>query len=148
MDTLDYIAVALTLGISTVIGFCYGFFNRSSSSDEYMMGGKNMKVVPIAISLIASQVSPLTIMGFPSETYLYGVTFSFFFALVFVIILILNYMIIPIFYKNNLNNCYDYIEKRFDRKTMNFLKMLFFLQGYIYLPVIAYLASLALSDCE
>ncbi|KAL5279433.1 hypothetical protein ACFFRR_003822 [Megaselia abdita] len=148
MEILDYITIVITLGISTSIGFYYGFFKQSSTSEEYMMGGRKMKTIPIAISLIASQVSPLSIMGFPSEIYLYGITFSFFFVMFMLVVLILNYLIIPIFYENNVTNCYDYIEKRFDRRTMIFLKMLFFLQGYVYLPVISYLASLALSDAS
>lgn len=148
MESLDFIIIILSLGISTTIGIYYGFFNKSETSEEYMMGSRRMKAIPIAISLMASQVSPLAIIGFPAEIYMYGVTFIFYFIVLIVDALILNYLIVPIFFENNLTNCYDYIEKRFDRRTMNFLKLLFFLQGYIFLSVLSYLASLALSICK
>lgn len=50
----DYILFSLMLFISVVIGIYFGFFGKKqSTSKEYLMGGKEMKVLPIAISLVA-----------------------------------------------------------------------------------------------
>lgn len=50
----DYILFGLMLFISAVIGIYFGFFaKKQSTSKEYLMGGKEMKVLPIAISLVA-----------------------------------------------------------------------------------------------
>lgn len=50
----DYILFSLMLFVSAVIGIYFGFFaKKQSTSKEYLMGGKEMKVLPIAISLVA-----------------------------------------------------------------------------------------------
>uniref|UniRef100_T1GN66 Uncharacterized protein n=1 Tax=Megaselia scalaris TaxID=36166 RepID=T1GN66_MEGSC len=145
LEYLDYTIVFLSLGSSIAIGVYYGFFNKSKTSEDYMFGNRQMKVLPIAISLVASQINPLTIIGFPSEIFVFGITFGFHFIGMIFVVLILIYLIIPIFYENNITNCYDYIEKRFDRRTMIFLKTLFFILGYLYIPVYSYISSQALS---
>lgn len=148
LEYLDYTIVFLSLGTSIAIGVYYGFFNKSKTSEDYMFGNRQMKVLPIAISLVASQINPLTIIGFPSEIFVFGITFGFHFIGMMFVVLILIYLIIPIFYENNITNCYDYIEKRFDRRTMIFLKTLFFILGYLYIPVYSYISSQALSLCK
>jgi len=52
--TIDYIVFVLMLLTSASIGVYFGFFSKSkNTTDEYLMGGKKMKTIPIAISLIA-----------------------------------------------------------------------------------------------
>lgn len=53
---IDYgIFVALLL-LSSLIGVYYGFVakKKQDSTDEYLLGGKEMGLLPIAISLIVS----------------------------------------------------------------------------------------------
>lgn len=53
-STIDYIVFVFMLSISAGIGVYFGFFSKSkNTTDEYLMGSKKMKIVPIAISLIA-----------------------------------------------------------------------------------------------
>lgn len=50
----DYIVFILMLCISSGIGVYIGFFLKlENTTDEYLMGSKRMKTVPIAISLVA-----------------------------------------------------------------------------------------------
>jgi len=107
-QTTDYIVFAFMLSISAGIGVYFGFFDKSAdTTEEYLMGGKRMKTLPIAISLVASQLSAISIMSIPAEMYVYGITW---FTCVITIVLavpILNYIIIPVFYNNNITNCYE-----------------------------------------
>lgn len=51
---VDYVVFILMLASSAAVGIYFGFFSKSkNTTDEYLMGGKQMKVIPIAISLIA-----------------------------------------------------------------------------------------------
>jgi solute carrier family 5 (sodium-coupled monocarboxylate transporter), member 8/12 len=51
---VDYTLFAIMLGVSTSIGIYFGCFaNSSETTEEYLMGGRKMKTLPIAISLIA-----------------------------------------------------------------------------------------------
>lgn len=52
----DYSFFGALLSFSVLIGIYYGFFSKhkQNSTQEYMLGGKTMKIIPVAISLIAS----------------------------------------------------------------------------------------------
>lgn len=50
----DYIVFVVMLLTSMAIGIYFGFFSKAkNTTDEYLMGGKKMKTIPIAISLVA-----------------------------------------------------------------------------------------------
>lgn len=52
--TVDYIVFVVMLMTSAGIGVYFGFFSKSkNTTDEYLMGSKQMKTIPIAISLVA-----------------------------------------------------------------------------------------------
>lgn len=44
----------------------------SKSMNEYLLGSRKMKAFPVAMSLVASYISGVTILGTPSEIYNYG----------------------------------------------------------------------------
>lgn len=50
----DHSLFAVMLGISAVIGIYFGFFGKKQDNvAEYIMGGREMKTFPIAMSLVA-----------------------------------------------------------------------------------------------
>lgn len=52
----DYFFFVALLGLSTLIGFYYGFLSKhkQNNTSEYILGGQSMKILPIATSLVAS----------------------------------------------------------------------------------------------
>uniref|UniRef100_A0A1I8MQH9 Sodium:solute symporter family protein n=1 Tax=Musca domestica TaxID=7370 RepID=A0A1I8MQH9_MUSDO len=143
----DYIVFVLMLLTSAGIGVYFGFFSKSkNTTDEYLMGSKQMKTIPIAISLVASQLSGIAIMSVPAENYTFG--FSYFFMVVAMILVvpILNYIIIPVFYKNNISNCYEYLQMRFDKRTRKLITASFVFNAFLMLPVYIFVPALAFSQ--
>lgn len=53
---LDYFFFVALLGLSTLIGFYYGFVSKHKQNTraEYILGGRGMAILPIATSLVAS----------------------------------------------------------------------------------------------
>lgn len=50
----DYTCFALMLLVCIVIGIYFGFFEKKEKTeDEYLVGGRNMPIVPVAFSLVA-----------------------------------------------------------------------------------------------
>jgi solute carrier family 5 (sodium-coupled monocarboxylate transporter), member 8/12 len=53
----DYMSFVFMLVICAGIGIYFGFFEKKSKSigqsDDYLVGGRNMKTFPVAMSLIA-----------------------------------------------------------------------------------------------
>lgn len=73
-SAVDYAVFSLMLTICTFIGLYFGFVDylkrkRATTSDvnaeaaDYLMGGRDMAVIPIAMSLTASFVSGTVLLG-------------------------------------------------------------------------------------
>lgn len=51
---IDYSVLIIMLAISMSIGIYFGFFSEKlKTADDYLVGGRQMKSIPIAISLVA-----------------------------------------------------------------------------------------------
>lgn len=54
-STEDYSVFVVMLSISAGIGIYFGFFEgkKNQTTEDYLLGGRKMKIFPIAVSLIA-----------------------------------------------------------------------------------------------
>lgn len=52
-NTADYTLFVGMLVVSTAIGIYFGVYKKQKTLSEYLLGGKNMNVFPVAISLAA-----------------------------------------------------------------------------------------------
>ncbi|XP_032584120.1 sodium/iodide cotransporter [Drosophila mojavensis] len=115
----DYSIFLLLLSVSAAIGLYFGFYSKSrNTTDEYLRGGKKLHALPIAISLVSSQLSGVSIMSIPAESYTFGFNFIFGVLAMLPTMSILIYIMVPIFYDNNVANCYEYLEMRFNKGTL------------------------------
>lgn len=106
--TLDFSILILMLSISTAIGIYFGCFSQNAkSTEEYLLGGRKMKVIPIAISLVASQLSAITIMAVPAEIYAFGSQYFVIVLSMFLSVITITYVFVPVFYNNHIANCYE-----------------------------------------
>lgn len=143
----DYTVFVLTLSISAAIGVYFGFIKKSAgSAEEYLLGGRQMKTLPIAISLIASQLSGITIMTVPAEMYFYGTQYYLIAILMVAICAAINYIFLPVFYENNISNCNEYLEYRFSPAIRKIITALYILTSILIAPVTIYIPSLAFSQ--
>lgn len=53
---VDYVVFVFMLAISAVVGVYWGFMKKQSTQADYLLGGRNMQVVPVAMSLVARYV--------------------------------------------------------------------------------------------
>lgn len=107
-NSVDYTVFVFMLCISAAIGVYFGFFGKGEdTTEEYLHGGKQMKTLPIAISLVASQLSGISIMTIPAEMYSFGINWCFNVVSMVIIVPILIWVVVPVFYNNNISNCYE-----------------------------------------
>lgn len=142
----DYILFSLMLFISAVIGIYFGFFaKKQSTSKEYLMGGKEMKVLPIAISLVASHTSGITLMAVPADVYQYGAAYGLTVISMITTGFITVFVYLPVFYNLNITSTYEYLGLRFDERCRKCASGLFALSVFVFLPMVIYVPSLAFS---
>lgn len=52
-SSIDYFVFVFMLAICGAVGIYFGFVNKQISTQDYLMGGRNMKLVPVTFSLVA-----------------------------------------------------------------------------------------------
>lgn len=53
-QAIDYAVLGLLLLLSVSIGIYFGFFDGTEqTTEEYLLGGRRMRPIPVAISLVA-----------------------------------------------------------------------------------------------
>ena len=71
--TVDFIVFGVMLFLSTAIGIYHAFAgDKQRTTQEFLFANRGMMGIPVALSLIASFMSAITILGVPSEMYTFG----------------------------------------------------------------------------
>ncbi|XP_031621524.1 sodium-coupled monocarboxylate transporter 2-like [Contarinia nasturtii] len=144
---IDYAIIFSLLSFSLLIGIVIGFFcNGGRTTEDFLFGSFKMKSLPVALSLIASQISPLVILTMPVEIYSYGWQYMLFIPTLFLVMFALCYIFLPILYQNKLDNCYTYLDLRFGPLARNINIVAFTINNFLYLPVIMYIPSCAFAE--
>ncbi|XP_014671170.1 PREDICTED: sodium-coupled monocarboxylate transporter 1-like [Priapulus caudatus] len=126
---IDYIVFALSLVLSAAIGVYHGCIgSKQTTTDEFLMGGKNMGVIPVALSMCASFLSGIQVLGQPAEMYYYGTQYCFFTFCIILAYPITASVFVPIFHGLQVTSAYEYLELRFNKTVRTLGAMTFILQ--------------------
>eukprot|EP00118_Oscarella_pearsei_P004451 m.19086 g.19086 ORF g.19086 m.19086 type:complete len:555 (+) comp27783_c0_seq2:201-1865(+) len=144
--TADYVVFGLTTLASLAIGLGASRVGkkRETTSTEFLMADKSMKSIPIALSLLASFMSAITILGFPSEIYFYGVQYAVGVLAFFIAAPVVSSVFVPVFYRLDLTSAYEYLERRFSSRVRQVSSLVFLMQTLLYSAVAVYAPALAL----
>ncbi|KAG0410609.1 hypothetical protein HPB47_012266, partial [Ixodes persulcatus] len=143
---VDYAVFTVMLLVSALIGVYYRFTgDRQRTAREYLVANKNMSVVPVSFSLMASFMSAVTLLGVPSENYFYGTQFLLINVAYIFGTPLAAFVFLPVFYKMQIVSVYEYLEKRFGRATRLAASATFVIQMVFYMAVVLYAPAVALS---
>lgn len=59
----DYVMFVGMLLFSLFIGFFYAYRDRKKANEEYLLGGRSMTCFPVSLSLVASYISAILVLG-------------------------------------------------------------------------------------
>ncbi|KAI1307568.1 Sodium-coupled monocarboxylate transporter 1 [Halotydeus destructor] len=100
LDWLDYCILSASLLISLAIGFFYAWKDRANTdNDEFLMGGRNMAVLPVAMSLLASFFHATFILGMPVAVYVQGAHIWWQLTVIIPCIALAGEVFVPIFFR-------------------------------------------------
>lgn len=143
---VDYLLFALTLLVSSLVGIYHAWRGSSGSTSDYLMGGKKMPILPVALSLAASSFSATTLLGGPTDVYMNGTMYLWFIFSVALCTPIASYIYLPVFHRLQIVSANQYLEIRFNRFVRRIASILFIVKQLLYLSIVAYGPSLALSQ--
>ncbi|EDV47472.1 sodium-coupled monocarboxylate transporter 1 [Drosophila erecta] len=157
---LDYLVFCLMLAICAVIGiyFClqlrgesrrkkaHGEEEAATSAASYLVGGRQMKIFPITMSLISSFISGITLLGTPTEVYLYGAQYMYIMGSLVLMGFCMYYFFLPVFHELNLISTYKYLEQRYNRSLRLFGSVMFIVASLLWLPIVIYVPAIAFNQ--
>jgi SSS family transporter len=119
-----------TLFGAFLVWIVYDGLRRTKDSHEldgYLLAKRSIPWWAAGISVMATQLSAITMIGTTGQGYTDGMRFvQFYFGLPLAMI-ILSVTLVPFFYNSGVYTAYEYLEKRFDAKTRSFTSLLFLL---------------------
>ncbi|CAH1398746.1 unnamed protein product [Nezara viridula] len=143
----EYVVFFGMLLASALIGVYYGCRPKKDVTvDDYMLGGRKMSILPVAVSLIASFISGISLLGIPAETFYYGTQLFGISMAVIIGYVLLNLFYLPVVYHLQYNSLFEYLEKRFNRGVRLLASFIFSFSLILYIPVVIYVPSLAFNQ--
>ncbi|XP_023125206.1 sodium-coupled monocarboxylate transporter 1 [Amphiprion ocellaris] len=143
----DYVVFAGVIVVSASIGLFQSFRGRKeSTSAEFLLGGRRMTAVPVAMSLTASFMSGISVIGTPAEAYLYGTTYWLFGFSYAIMSAISAEIFVPLFYRLAITSAYEYLELRFSRPIRILGTTMYIAQTALYTGLVIYAPALALNQ--
>lgn len=104
----DYVVFAALFIISSGIGVFYAIKERKkATSREFLVGGRQMNFGPVALSLTASFMSAVTVLGTPADVYRFGASFVLFFIAYALVIILTSELFLPVFYRSGITSTYE-----------------------------------------
>ncbi|XP_038676908.1 sodium-coupled monocarboxylate transporter 1 [Scyliorhinus canicula] len=143
----DYVVFVVMLLISASIGVYHAIKDRGQQSNsQYLLGGRQLRAVPVAMSLTASFMSAVTVIGTPAEVYRYGAIFLIFCFSYAVVTIVSAEIFLPIFYNLNITSTYEYLSMRFNKSARYIGTTFYIIQTVLYTGIVIYAPALALNQ--
>ena len=143
MNRLDYVVL-----IATILAIpLYGLWRTrgSASLGQYLKGDASIRWATIGLSVLATQAGPITFLSMPGQAYESGIGFiQNYFGQPLALIVVCA-VFVPIYQRLKVYTAYQYLGKRFDRKTQLLGAFLFLIQRGIAAGITIYVPAIVLS---
>lgn len=142
LGALDYIVLLVYALAILAIGFWFGREERST--EDFFLGGRKQPWLIVGLSIIATEVSALTFVAVPAESFGSDWSYLQMYAGAFAGRIVVILLLLPAFYEARVTTVYEYLGKRFGPKTRTFGAMLFVASRVIGSGVRLLAASIAI----
>src|SRR6266513_3662546 len=123
MRPFDWLVVAAYIAWVVIDGL-----RRSKGTDKvdgYFLANRSLPWWAVGLSVMATQMSAVTLVGTTGQAYLTGLRFiQFYFGLPLAMIL-LSMTAVPLFHRAKVYTAYEYLEQRFDVRVRSLASFLF-----------------------
>ena len=143
MKLLDWIIVAAYLAFMIWDGI--RMTKHASRAEGYFLASRSLPWWAVGLSVMATQMSAITLVGTTGQAYSDGMRFiQFYYGLPFAMI-ILCATVVPFFYRAKVFTAYEYLEKRFDVRVRTLTSFFFLVSRALGVGVIISAPSIILS---
>src|SRR5437868_11755415 len=143
MRPLDWVVV-----VAYLTWIVYDGLRRSKGTnkvDGYFLANRSLPWWAVGLSVMATQMSAVTLVGTTGQAYATGLRFvQFYFGLPLAMV-ILSVTVVPFFTRARVYTAYEYLERRFDAKTRSLASFLFLMGRAMSLGVTLAAPSVVMS---
>ena len=123
MRTLDWLVVG-----SYLVWVVWDGLRRTQNTGQvegYFLANRSLPWWAVGLSVMATQLSAITLVGATGQGYADGMRFVQFYLGLPLAMIILSVTVVPFFYRARVYTAYEYLERRFDLKTRTLASILF-----------------------
>ncbi|XP_046726859.1 sodium/iodide cotransporter isoform X2 [Silurus meridionalis] len=148
----DYAVFGTMLAFSMFIGIFQSLRSRgrsfidSDSVENFFTGGRNLGALPVGVSLCASFMSGVQVLGVPSESYLYGFKFLYMCLGQGINSLLTATLFLPVYYRLNITSSNQYLRMRFGRGMQLLGSLQFLIATLLYTGIVILAPALILNQ--
>ncbi|GAB6027707.1 hypothetical protein CHUAL_001945 [Chamberlinius hualienensis] len=147
LELWDYISMTTLIILSACVGLYHVFgARRSNDTTEFLVTSKELGFFPLIISSVATFISAIGMISFPSEPYLHGLSFALIIFPAIYISPLGSHLYLPVFYKLNKSSIFEYLELRFCREIRIFTSLIYSTHALLYTSCVMYVPALALNQ--
>jgi SSS family transporter len=104
--------------------------------EGYFLGARSIPWWAAGLSVMATQLSAITMIGTTGQAYADGMRFIQFYYALPIAMIVLSVTLVPFFHRAGIYTAYEYLERRFDAKTRALTSLLFLLSRSMALGVV------------
>ena len=106
--TVDFAVFGVMLLLSAAIGIYHAFTGgKQRTTKEFLFANRGMMGIPVALSLLASFMSAITILGVPSEIYIFGTQYWLIIASYVILFPSVALIFVPVFRAVEISSSYE-----------------------------------------
>jgi len=140
MPPLDWLVIAVYAAGMLAVGWYYS--RRTATTEDYLLGGRNMNWVNVGLSLFATLLSTISYLAWPGEMIRYGPLFMMgalaSYPFVFVVA---GWFLIPFIMKLKVTSAYEILESRLGTSVRMLGSFLFLALRLAWMAVIIFATS-------
>ncbi|MCU0256880.1 MAG: sodium:solute symporter [Vicinamibacterales bacterium] len=125
MHWIDWLIVGVYLAWIVYTGIQHT--KDSHEIEGYFLANRSLPWWAVGLSVMATQLSAITMIGTTGQAYADGMRFLQFYYALPIAMIVLSVTFVPFFHKARVFTAYEYLERRFDAKTRSLTSFLFLL---------------------
>jgi uncharacterized membrane protein len=104
----DYLVFSISLALPIGIGIFFFFYKRKQNTIEmFLMGERSINFVAISLSILASIINGIFVIGTPAEMHYYGMTQSYIIVGLLLAVIIVSHLFVPKYQKMTFTSAYE-----------------------------------------
>lgn len=143
MAAADLFVLAAYFVSVLLLGWWFGRGERDTT--DYFLGGRRQHWLLVGLSIIATEVSALTFIAVPADSFQKNWTYLQMYAGSFLGRMLIIYLLLPAFYGGRVTTVYEYLGQRFGSWSRTTASLMFFASRIVGSGIRLLVASLALA---